>query len=42
VVNAALVTGLRGPAGIAISGSNIFVANNYGGSIGEYTPAVPW
>ena len=41
VVNASLVSGLRYPMGIVLSGSNLFVANNaYGNSpmtIGEYT-----
>jgi hypothetical protein len=36
-INPALVTGLSGPQGIAISGTNVFVANNGNGTIGEYT-----
>src|ERR1700677_2320986 len=37
-VNASLITGLSNPAGIAVSGSDIFVTNlSVGGSIGEYT-----
>lgn len=36
VVNASLISGLHQPQGIAVSGSNLFVAN-YGGTIGEYT-----
>jgi len=40
-VNASLITGLTGPSGIAVSGSNLFVVNgNFGnnqGTIGEYT-----
>ena len=36
-VNAALVSGLSNPVGIAASGSNLFVANYGNGTIGEYT-----
>src|SRR5712692_9297705 len=36
-VNPALITGLSGPVGIALSGGNLFVANGNGGTIGEYT-----
>jgi autotransporter-associated beta strand protein len=36
-VNASLVSGLAGSDGIAISGSNIYVANHYAGTIGAYT-----
>ncbi len=36
-VNASLITGLNGAVGIAISGSDLFVANNGNGTIGEYT-----
>jgi hypothetical protein len=36
-VNATLVTGLSEPAGIAVSGPDIFVVNDGSGSIGEYT-----
>ena len=32
-----LVSGLSGPDGIAVSGSNLFVANRNTGTIGEYT-----
>ena len=32
-----LVTGLHGPVGIVVSGSDLFVANDAGGTIGEYT-----
>jgi hypothetical protein len=35
-LNAALVTGLSNPIGIAVSGSNLLVANNLTGTIGEY------
>ncbi len=38
-VNAALVTGLNHPFGIAVSGTNLFVSNNGNGTIGEYTTA---
>jgi hypothetical protein len=36
-VNAALISGLSNPAGIAVSGSDLFVANGFAGTIGEYT-----
>jgi len=37
-VNASLVSGLTGPAGVAVSGSNLFVASFVAsGTIGEYT-----
>ena len=36
-VNASLMTGLNDPGGIAISGTNLFVANSGNGTIGEYT-----
>jgi DNA-binding beta-propeller fold protein YncE len=36
-VNAALISGLSSPNGIAVSGSDLFVAN--GGVIGKYTTA---
>ena len=36
-MNASLVSGLSVPAGIAVSGSNLFVANTGNGTIGEYT-----
>ena len=36
-VNSALIAGLNAPVAIAISGSNLFVANLRGGTIGEYT-----
>ncbi len=35
-VNAALVTGLGGPVGLALSGPNLYVANSTSGTIGEY------
>ena len=38
-VNAALVSGLHAPLGIAASGSNLFVTNFGIGTIGEYTTA---
>jgi hypothetical protein len=38
-VNAALVLGLNGPKGLAVSGSNLFVASEGSGTIGEYTTA---
>ena len=38
-VNAALISGLDLPFGIAVSGSDLFVANIDGGTIGEYTTA---
>jgi len=36
-VNADLVTGLRLPTGISISGSNIYIANYLSGTVGVYT-----
>jgi DNA-binding beta-propeller fold protein YncE len=38
-VNAALISGLSGPTGIAISedGANLFVSNYFAGTIGKYT-----
>ena len=39
IVNASLITGLSGPAAIAISGRHLFVANAGNGTIGEYTTA---
>jgi len=36
-VNAALVSGLNNPQGIAVSDGNLFVAEFYGNTIGEYT-----
>ncbi len=36
-VNAALVSGLDSPVGIAVSGNDIFVVNFSSGTIGEYT-----
>jgi hypothetical protein len=36
-VNPALVSGLGYPISIAVSEGNLFVANYYGGTIGEYT-----
>jgi streptogramin lyase len=36
VVNASLVSGLNGPAAIAVCGSNLFVTNAGSGTIGEY------
>jgi hypothetical protein len=38
-VNASLVSGLDEPIGIAVSGTDIFVANIVGGSVGEYDAA---
>jgi len=35
-INAALVSGLSWPVGIALSGSHLFVANSTGNTIGEY------
>src|SRR6267143_2435256 len=35
-VNASLVSGLNYPWGIAVSGANLYVANNTAQSIGEY------
>ena len=36
-VNPALISGLSGPNGIAVSGSDLFVVNQTLGTIGEYT-----
>jgi hypothetical protein len=36
-VNPALISGLSGPIGIAVSGSDLFVVNFNAGTIGEYT-----
>jgi hypothetical protein len=36
-VNASLITGLSGPVGLAVSGSDLFVVNRNNGTIGEYT-----
>jgi len=36
-VNASLISGLTGPDGIAVSGSDLFVVNLLDGTIGEYT-----
>ena len=36
-VNPALISGLNTPLGIAVSGSNLFVANQNSGTVGEYT-----
>ena len=36
-MNASLVSGLSAPVGLAVSGSNLFVANWNAGTIGEYT-----
>ena len=36
-VNASLITGLNAPYGIAVSGSNLFVANSFSGTVGKYT-----
>src|SRR5947209_13535320 len=38
-VNPALISGLSGPLGIAVSGSDLFVVNAGNGTIGEYTTA---
>src|ERR1700722_2179150 len=38
-VNAALISGLNIPEGIAVSGSDLFVTNVQTGMIGEYTTA---
>jgi hypothetical protein len=39
-VNASLISGLNEPIGIAVSGSDLFVANYYGGgTVDEYTTA---
>jgi hypothetical protein len=36
-VNADLISGLNNPAGIAVVGSGLFVANFGDGTVGEYT-----
>ena len=36
-VNAALISGLNAPIGIAVSGSDLFVTNNFGNTIGEFS-----
>lgn len=36
-MNASLITGLNGPQGIAVSGSNLLVASSGSNTIGEYT-----
>jgi hypothetical protein len=36
-VNAALISGLVNPLGVAVSGSDLFVINFSGDTIGEYT-----
>ena len=36
-MNASLISGLTNPVGIAVSGSNLFVADEGNGTIGEYT-----
>src|ERR1039457_4936452 len=36
-VNSALISGLNSPTGIAVSGVDLFVANQSTGTIGEYT-----
>jgi autotransporter-associated beta strand protein len=36
-VNSSLITGLDGPAGLALFGGNLFYADHTGGKIGEYT-----
>jgi len=38
-VNAALISGLSGPVGLALSGSDLFITNAETGTIGEYTTA---
>ncbi len=38
-MNAALISGLNSPFGIAVSGADLFVANLGNGTIGEYTTA---
>ena len=35
-INSALVSGLNGPTGIAVSGGNLWVGNYFAGTIGEY------
>jgi hypothetical protein len=36
-VNTSFITGLVWPSGLAVSGNDLFVANEIGGVIGEYT-----
>jgi hypothetical protein len=36
-MNAALISGLNDPRGILVDGSNLFVTNHNGGTLGEYT-----
>jgi hypothetical protein len=36
VINANLITGLKFPGGLAVSGNKLFVANHVGGTVGEY------
>jgi hypothetical protein len=38
-VNPALISGLSGPIGIAVSGSDLFVVNGGNDTVGEYTTA---
>jgi hypothetical protein len=38
-VNAALISGLDDPLGVAVSGSDLFVINLVGDTVGEYTTA---
>jgi hypothetical protein len=38
-VNAALISGLDDPLGVAVSGSDLFVINFAGDTVGEYTTA---
>src|SRR5260370_22995615 len=40
-VNAALLSALGFPTGIAVSGGNLFVASLNNGTIGEYTTSAP-
>src|SRR6202011_4248144 len=35
-INPSLVSGLNSPFGIAVSGANLYVANNGSGTVGEY------
>jgi sugar lactone lactonase YvrE len=37
LLNAALITGLSTPNGIAVSGTDLYVANTNNGTIGKYT-----
>ena len=36
-MNAALITGLNGPLGIATDGTNLYITNALGGTVSEYT-----